>query len=144
MIKVGNDPLVGRIIWSILPAQGGLPTAGSQGDVQMAFKYLRGQRCHNLPGQLLPVLSYPHSKNVFPSVWTKPPVLVCAHYLWSCHWATENKVLPSSLHPPFRYLVTLMRSSVSLHFSHLAEQPHLSQPFLVWEILQCLQPYNQR
>lgn len=69
MIEVGNDLLVGEIIWSILPAQGGLPRAGSQGDVQLAFKYLPGQRCHNLSGQLLPVLSYPHSKNVFFGVW---------------------------------------------------------------------------
>lgn len=47
-----------------LPAQGGLPRARSQGDAKMAFNYLKGQRCHHLSGQLLPVLSYPHRKCV--------------------------------------------------------------------------------
>lgn len=86
MIEGGND-LVGKIIRSILPAPGDLPRAGSQGDTKMAFKYLQGQRCHHVSRQLLLVLSYSHSKNVFPGVWSKPPVSVCDHYLWSCQSA---------------------------------------------------------
>ena len=47
----------------------------AQGHVQTAFEYLQGGRLHNLSGQTLPVLSHPHSKNVFPDVQREPPVL---------------------------------------------------------------------
>ena len=37
----------------------------AQDRVQMAFEYLQGGRLHNLPGQLVPVLSHPHREKVF-------------------------------------------------------------------------------
>jgi len=51
---------------------------------------------------------------------------VCAHCLLSCHWT------PSSLHPPFRYLYTLMRPRK--HSLLQARQPQLSQLFLMGDM----------
>jgi len=36
--------------------------------IQITFDYLQGWRLHNLPGQPVPLLSHPHSGEVFPDV----------------------------------------------------------------------------
>lgn len=36
-------------------------------------------------------------------------VSVCAHWIWSCHWAPTGKSLAPSLHPPFPFLWALIR-----------------------------------
>lgn len=38
-------------------------------------------------------------------------ILICAHYLFSCHWALQRMVC--SLSPPIRYLQILVRSLLS-------------------------------
>jgi len=48
---------------------------------------------------------------------------------------TEKSLAPSSLHPPFRYLHTLIRSPLSLL---QVKQSQLFQPFLTEEMLQSL------
>ena len=61
----------------------------AQDSVQLGFEYLQGWRLHTLPGQAVPVLSHPHSKNRFPDVQREPPVLQsvptdCCPVTW-CH-----------------------------------------------------------
>lgn len=60
-------------------------------------------------------------------------VSICYHCLWFCLWLLLKA--PSSLHPHFKYLCTLIRSSL-IH----AEQSHLSLPFLIGEVIHSLSP----
>lgn len=62
-----------------LSAPAGPPYA--QVHVQTGFECLGGWRLYNLPGQLMPVPGYSHSKKVFPDVES---ISVCAHCLWCC------------------------------------------------------------
>ena len=56
------------IIWSnSLPKQGH-PEQVAQDLVQVGFEYLQSRRLHNLPGQPVPVLRHPQSKEVLPHV----------------------------------------------------------------------------
>lgn len=52
---MGSNPQLKQGHWELF----------AQANVQMTFEYLQGQRLHNLPGQPVPVLSYPHSEIVF-------------------------------------------------------------------------------
>jgi len=83
---------VGRDLWKAscptpLLKQGHLEPA-AQDHVQKAFGYFQGGRLHSLPGQPVPVLGHPHSiKKCFLKFRRTSRVSVCAHCLWSWHWA---------------------------------------------------------
>jgi len=106
---------IGRDLWrtpgpSPLLKQGHLELL-VQDHVQTAFEYLQGWRFHNFPGQLVPALSHPHRKKAFPDVQREPPVFsLCPLSVVLSLGTTEESLAPSSLHPPFRYLYTLIRS----------------------------------
>ena len=75
-----------KIIWSSPPVQAGPPRASCPGPHPDGF-WLSPIYSH-LSGQPVPVLSHPHSKKVVS--WCSEGtccVSVCAHCLWSCHWA---------------------------------------------------------
>ena len=55
----------------------GHPEPVAQDYVQMAVEYLQGWRLHNLSGQPIALLSYPHSEKVFPDVHMGPLVFQC-------------------------------------------------------------------
>jgi len=93
-----------------LPAQARLPRANCQDCVQMTFEYLQGWKLHNLLGQLVPMPSHPHSEKVFPDIHTAGTVFQFVSIASDSVLDTnENSLAPSSLHPPFRYLCTLIR-----------------------------------
>jgi len=46
----------------------------AQDHVQIAFEYLQELRLHNISGQLVPVLDYPHSEKLFSDVQREPLV----------------------------------------------------------------------
>lgn len=71
--------------------------------IQTAFEYLQGWRLHNLPGQPMPVLIHSHSEKALPDIQREcllPQVLTLG--------TTGKSLAPSFLHPPFRYLYTLV------------------------------------
>ena len=82
----------------------------AQDHIQMASEYLQGWRLHNLHGEPVPVLHHPHSQKVFAGVQRDPPVFqFCPLSLVRSRGTTEKSLAPSSLHPPLRYLCTLVR-----------------------------------
>jgi len=52
-----------------------LPKQAAQNRVQAGPEYLQRRRLHSLPGQPVPVLCHPDSKDVLPRVQTEPPML---------------------------------------------------------------------
>jgi len=64
MVGVGRD-LWGSPSSTSLPKQGHLDQV-AQDLVQVGFEYLQRRRLHNLPGQPVPVLHHPQSKEVLP------------------------------------------------------------------------------
>jgi len=116
-----------EVILSNPLTQAGPPRAGCQGCVQMAFEYLQGWRLHNLPGQPVPVLGHPLSKKVFPDVqWECPGFQSVPIAFGLSLGTTEQSLALSSLHPPCRYLCTLMRSprAFSSPVPSLSASPH--------------------
>jgi len=132
------------VIWSTPPLKQGHLEQAVQDHVQAVFEYLQGWRLHHLPGQPVPVLGHSHSEKVFPDVQREPPVFLrgnllcfslCPLPLVLSLGTTEKYLSLSSLHSPFRYLCTLIRSSLRLL---QAEQSQLPQPFIMGEMLQSL------
>jgi len=72
MVGVGTDLLRSSCPTPLLKQDHLEPAAQDQ--IQTAFEYLQGRRLHNLSGRSVPVLSHPHSKNVFPNVQTEASV----------------------------------------------------------------------
>lgn len=108
----------------------------AQDHIQTLAEYLQGGQLHSLSGKPVPVLSHPHSgKGVF---WCSDRAS-CVAWLLPCHWATLQRAhpAPNSLHPPFRYLYTLMRPVLSLLFSRLNIPSCLS--FFSW--VRCSSPF---
>lgn len=108
----------------------------AQDHIQTLAEYLQGGQLHSLAGKPVPVLSHPHSgKGVF---WCSDRAS-CVAWLLPCHWATLQRAhpAPNSLHPPFRYLYTLMRPVLSLLFSRLNIPSCLS--FFSW--VRCSSPF---
>jgi len=66
MLGVGRD-LCGSSSPTPLPKQGHLQQA-AQDCIQAGLKYLQRRRLHNLPGQPVPMLHHPQSKEVLPHV----------------------------------------------------------------------------
>lgn len=77
----------------------------------MDWKYLQGQKFHNLSGHPVYVLGLPHSKEIFPDAHTESPVFQFSLSLFWSLGATEKILVPSYLHFPLQYLSTWMRSS---------------------------------
>jgi len=73
MVGVGRD-LCGSSSSTLLPKQGH-PEQAAQDLVQAGLEYLQTRRIHNLPGQPVPGLRHPQSKEVLPHVWTELPLL---------------------------------------------------------------------
>ena len=73
MFGVGKD-LCGSSSPTPLTKQGHLQQA-AQDLVQAGLEYLQRRRLHNLPGQPVPVLCHPQSKEVLPHVQTELPML---------------------------------------------------------------------
>ena len=108
--------------------QGHLEPAG-QDHVQTAFEYLQGGRLHNLLWLLVPVFRYPCSKELFPIFRVNFLCFnLCPLPLVLSLGTTEKSLAPSSLHLPFSW--DLPKPCLLQ-----AEQPHLSQPFLMWEMI---------
>jgi len=66
MVGVGRN-LRGSSSPTPLSKQGHLEEA-AQDRVQVSFEYVQRRRIHNLPGQLIPVLRHPQSREVLPHV----------------------------------------------------------------------------
>ena len=106
--------VVGRALWrssglSPLFQQGHLEPV-ARVHVQIAFEYLHGWKLYNLPGHPVLVLGHRHGKKCL--LMFRGNLL----YFSLCPLAVvlslstmEKSLAPSSLHPPFRYLLTLMR-----------------------------------
>ena len=73
MVGVGRD-LCGSSSTTPLPKQGHLHQA-AQDLVQAGLEYLQRRRLHNSPGQPVPVLCHPHSKEVLPHVQDRKSVV---------------------------------------------------------------------
>lgn len=82
----------------------------AQHDVQAASECLQGWRRHSLS---VPVFDNPHSKNCF---LTLRRSILCPLSLVLAPSATEKCLTPVSLHFPFRYFYTLMRSTSEASF----------------------------
>jgi len=83
---------VGRHLWSSsgptsLLKQGHLQPV-AQEHVWMAFKYLQGGECNDLPAQPVPVISHSHSEKVFPDVWTEHQT----SFLFFCAYTGHEEV----------------------------------------------------
>lgn len=115
---------VGRHLWKSpglfpLLKQGHLNPI-TWGSVQIALEYYQGCRLYNTPGQ--PAWSSTLWK-IFPCVQREPsafqfgPIAPCP--VTGC---SETSLTPSSWHPSFQNLHTLLRATLSLHF------PRLSSP----------------
>ena len=98
-----NHRMVGveRDLWGSsspipLPKQGDLQQA-AQDVVQVGFEYLQRRRLHNLPGQSVPVLWHPLSKEVLPRVQLKRPMLqsvpVAPCPVAGHHWKESGPIL---------------------------------------------------
>ena len=111
-----------EIIFSNLPSQAGSPIEGCSGPRSGNFWYLQGWTLHNLPGQFVPVLSHPHSKNVS---WCAEGTSCVSLCLVLSLGMTGKSLARSSLHPPFRFLRTLIKSFLIL-FSRLNSPSSLS------------------
>ena len=106
---------VGRDLWrSFCPTplfKQGLLGLVAQEHTVRAFDYLQGWRLHNIPRQPVPVFSHSKSKKVSPDIETWSVFQFVSICLCPCSLSiTEKSLAWSSLHPPFRYLNTLMRS----------------------------------
>jgi len=90
----------------------------TQDHIQTAFEYLQG--IHYLTGQPVPLLNHPHSKKVFPDVQRESPafqlVPIASCSVTANHWKEPGSILFA---PSFRYLYTLIRSTLSLLFYRL-------------------------
>lgn len=84
--------------------------------VQTAFEDLQGVRLHILSGQSVPVLHYLDSTEEVPDAMTSS---LCSPPFVLAPGPTENSLALYSLHPPFRYLCTFIRSPLSLLFCKL-------------------------
>ena len=73
MVGVGRD-LWGSSSPTTLPKQGHLQQA-AQYLVQAGSEYLQRRRIHNIPGQPVPVLHHPQSKEALPHVQMELPRL---------------------------------------------------------------------
>ena len=104
--------------------------------VQASFEYLQGGRVHHPSGQRASAQS--------PSRWTRVSwcsegtwcVSICARRLSSCRWAP--------LKSAWLCCLCILPSGVCTRWSTFpepsllqAKQSHLSQPLVVWEMLQC-------
>lgn len=110
----------------------GHPKQVAQDHVKSALEDLQRGRLHSLSGQPVPGLHHPHSRKAFPDVQTEPH-FVCACCLLTWHWA-PLKTEWLSLHHPFRYLHTSIRSPPEPPLLH-AEQSQQSRPLLRGEVL---------
>jgi len=73
MLGAGRD-LCGSSSPMPMPKQGHLQQAAQQ-VVQAGLEYVERRRIHNLPGQPVPVLCHPQSKEVLPHVQMELPIL---------------------------------------------------------------------
>lgn len=119
---------VGRDFWrssvpSLLPKEGCLRL------------YLQGWRFHNLSGQPVLVLHYPHSKKVLQNLLCF--ILLC---LLSCHWALLKRA--------WLHLLCILKVFIyidktpSESFLLQAEQSQLPQLFLIAEMFQSLNHFS--
>lgn len=86
----------------------------TQQGVQDCVNSVTSRRLHNLSGRLMPVLYHLHCRKMPPDVQTEPPMLLFVFMpLVLTLDSTKKSLAQSSLHPPFSYLYTLMKSSWS-------------------------------
>lgn len=84
----------------------------SQSCVQLALEFLHGEKPHNLSVQPVPVFGHFQSKEVFPDTNRTSMCLgLCSFPLVLTLGTTEESLALSALHPPLRYLYTLIRFS---------------------------------
>ena len=115
--------------------QQGHPEQGAQGHVQAALGDPQGGD-PTASGQPVPVLRHcTAQKGSWCSEGTSCAP-VCAHGLWSWHWAPLTEPGSGLWDPSLRDLWTLMRSPRAS--SSPAEQSQLSQPLFTGEVLQTL------
>lgn len=80
--------------------------------VQVAFEDFQRGKLYNLYEKFVSVFSYPHNEELFPDVQREAfvfpfvPVVSCP----DTEHPNKKSLSPSSLHLPFRYSQTLMRS----------------------------------
>jgi len=85
------------VISSNHPAEARSPTAGCIGPCPGGLEYLQRTRLHNLPGQPVPGLSHPQSKQVLPHVQTELLCFsLCPLPLVLSLGTTEKSLAPSS------------------------------------------------
>jgi len=134
MVEFERD-LYGSSSPSPLPKQGHLQQA-AQDLIQVGLEYLQGSRLHNLPGQPVPVLRHPQSKEVLPRVQMElltlqfvpiAPCPVAGH-----HWKESGPILLTPSLKIFRGVYKIPSQPSLLQ----AKQAQLPQPFLVREMLQ--------
>jgi len=112
----------------------------AQWRAQLDFEYLWEWRLHSHFGHPVPVCEYHHSECVFLCLNGISYISVCAHCLLSSHWATLKRC---SLHLRFFLLqILITRRRFPWVFLLQAEQSHLFQPLLLWQILQFLNHLN--
>jgi len=137
MFEIGKDLWRSSCPTALLKQHHLEPVA--QGYVQMAFKYLYGSRLYNQSVQAVPMISHPmRVKKIFLIFrWHFLCFSLCPLPLFLSLGTTEKCLGLSSLHPPCRYLCTLMRSPPDPSFLQ-AEQSQVSQSFVTGEMLQFL------
>ena len=116
-----------EIIESNPPAKAGSLHQVTQVRVQVGLEYLQRRRLHNLPGQPVPVLRHLTVKkflrtlerNFLCSSFRPFPLVLSPH-------AAENSLASPLCPPHLRYLLTWIRSPLSLLFSRLNRPSSLS------------------
>jgi len=133
MVEVGRD-LWGSCSPTSLPKQGHLHQA-AQDCVQVGFEYLQRRRLCSLPGQPVPVLHHPQSKEV-PRVQLELPRLqfvpVAPCPVAGHHWKESGPVLLTPTLKIFRGISKVPSQPSLLQ----ATQAWLPRPLLVGEMLQ--------
>ncbi|KAK4810580.1 hypothetical protein QYF61_007317, partial [Mycteria americana] len=114
--------------------------------IYTAFKYLQGWRLNHFPGQPLPMLDHPFSKEIFPNIQSKPP-LAQLEAVSSCPIACYLGEETDPHLPTTSFQVVVESDKVSPQPPFLqAKQPQVPQPLLI-RLLRCpsldtLQPLN--
>lgn len=91
-----------------------------------------GDSIHNFVGQTMPILSHPHSKNVFPGVYKERAVSDCAHQLLPItghHWKEPCFIL---IHIPALQVFVHIYVQINLLFAMLNRSISHNFPLCKW------------
>jgi len=129
---LGAGPL--EFLQPVPPAKASSLKQVTQESLQKDFEHPQRKRLHSLSGQPVPVFCHPQMNNFFLTFVWKFLCLILCLLPFALLLDTEKSLAPSIWLPLIRYLYVLRRSSLS--FLLQTEQPQVSQPFLIQEMLQ--------